>query len=73
MMLKVFLFAPYVALASSFLLGTVVSMICISQAATPPREADGFTLRAKRAAPKFRPRTAPRPASVKRAWQKVAA
>jgi hypothetical protein len=72
MMLKFFLFAPYVALASSFLLGTVVSMICVSHSAAP-REVNGFALRAKRAAPKLRPRAASRPASDKRAWQKAAA
>jgi hypothetical protein len=71
MMLKVFLFAPYVALASSFLLATIVSMICVSQSEVS-LEANGFTLRKKVPLGKSRPRTSS-PPPVKRAWRNAAA
>jgi len=72
MMLKVFLLAPYVALACSFLLATVVSMICISHS-DGPAEARGFALRAKTAPAKSRRRPSSPPHAGKRAFRDAAA
>ncbi|HET7680605.1 MAG TPA: hypothetical protein VFK79_10780 [Xanthobacteraceae bacterium] len=46
-MLQVLVFAPYVALASSFVLAGTVAMICFSQRAQP-LQGKGFSLRKRR-------------------------
>jgi hypothetical protein len=74
-MSNVLLVAPFVALASSFVLIAVVATVCLSQSEVPV-ETKGFSLRRKRLVPTSGAahglRSAPKP-SRKRAFRTAAA
>ena len=75
-MLQVLIFAPYIALASSFVLAGTVLVICCTRR-TEPLAAEGFTVRSNKRAVARAAKRAQAPAAPdrepNRAWQTAAA